>query len=48
MLEQIEEAKTLGLLSQDEVIQLQNAENARLQVIAVDDFSHKELQKLDA
>lgn len=47
-LEQIDEAKTLGLLSEEEALQLQNAENARLQVIAVDDFSHKELQKLDA
>ncbi|WP_371923156.1 acyl-CoA dehydrogenase [Legionella sp. 27cVA30] len=44
LLEQIEEAKALGILSPDEVKELKNAELARQQIIAVDDFDNSELR----
>jgi acyl-CoA dehydrogenase len=43
LLQQIEEAKALGMLNDDEAMQLNEAELARQYVIAVDDFSHDEL-----
>lgn len=48
LLHQIEEAKALGLLSDEEAAQLNEAELARQYVIAVDDFSHDELLKSHA
>ena len=45
LLEQIKEALEHGLLSQDEALQLTDAEFARQHVIAVDDFSDHELRR---
>ncbi|AHE67273.1 acyl-CoA dehydrogenase [Legionella oakridgensis] len=43
LLEQIEEAKAKGILNAEEAQQLKEAEQARQQVIAVDDFNTEEL-----
>lgn len=43
LLEQIDEAEKLGILSEEETLQLRNAEMARQRIIAVDDFSFEEL-----
>ncbi len=47
LLEQINEAKELGILNAKETKQLKNAELARQEVIAVDDFAHDELARHD-
>lgn len=48
LLEQIDEAVGLGLLTKDEGRRLYGAESARQEVIRVDDFSHTELCYPDA
>lgn len=47
LLEQIDEAIVLGVLLQDEGLQLREAELARQDAIRVDDFSHDELARHD-
>lgn len=47
LLEQIDEALIKGLLTKDEAKKLQSAEQGRQQVIAVDDFSHEELSRVN-
>ncbi len=45
LLEQIAEAQSLDVLTHDEAMQLQHAEQGRQQVIAVDDFDDSELRR---
>ena len=45
LLEQIDEASRLELLTKEEALSLRDAELARQQVIAVDDFNHHELSR---
>lgn len=45
LLEQIDEALRLGLLTSEEATQLQHAEEGRQRVIAVDDFDDSELRR---
>jgi acyl-CoA dehydrogenase len=45
LLQQIVEAESLGVLTHDEAMQLQHAEQGRQRVIAVDDFDDSELRR---
>lgn len=48
LMEQIEEARQLGILNEEEVAQLKQAEQFRQKIITVDDFSHEELARVES